>query len=222
MPSRRLLKAAEAIREVVSMAILTELKDPRVKNVTVTSVEVLPDMKQARVFVTIMGDEKQQKLTLRGLQNSAGFLQYKIADRIETRYTPRLEFVFDEGVKNALEIDRILKRVLPKDAPPDDAARPLAIDGDDEAAGSPDAFADDELADDELADDELADDELADDELADDDLADDEDALADDRPTPDDTKPAEDTVPPDDTAPPEVADSARNSPRDPPDDGPAP
>jgi ribosome-binding factor A len=168
MPSRRLLKAAEAIREVVSMAILTELKDPRVKNVTVTSVEVLPDMKQARVYVTIMGDEKQQRLTLRGLQNSAGFLQHKIADRIETRYTPRLEFIFDEGVKNALEIDRILKRVLPKDSDPSDDARPLAIDADTingetedadaddvedrEAAGSVDAFpGDDRSAADESA-----------------------------------------------------------------------
>ena len=115
MTSRRLLKAAEAIRDVVSMAILTELKDPRVKNVTVTKVEVLPDMKQAKVYVTIMGEETQQRLTLRGLQNSAGFLQHKIASRIETRYTPRLEFILDSGVKNALEIDRILRRVLPKD-----------------------------------------------------------------------------------------------------------
>lgn len=117
MTSRRLLKAAEAIREVVSMAILTELRDPRVRNVTVVSVEVLPDMKQARVFVTIMGDEKTQKLALHGLQSAAGFLQRKVADRIETRYTPRLEFVLDAGVKNALEIDRILRRVLPKDTP---------------------------------------------------------------------------------------------------------
>jgi ribosome-binding factor A len=153
-----LLKAAEAIREVVSMAILTELKDPRVKNVTVTSVEVLPDMKQARVYVTIMGDEKLQKLTLRGLQNAAGFLQYKIADRIETRYTPRLEFVFDEGVKNALEIDRILKRVLPKDSAAADQGN-LSIDsGDDAPAGSPDALlpADEDLADEEFAEDESA------------------------------------------------------------------
>ena len=115
MTSRRLLKAAEAIREVVGMAILAELKDPRVRHVTVVSVEVLPDMKQAKVYVSVMGDEKQQRLTLRGLQSSAGFLQRKIADRIETRYTPRLEFVLDPGVKNTLEIDRILRRVLPKD-----------------------------------------------------------------------------------------------------------
>jgi ribosome-binding factor A len=120
--SRRLLKAAEAIREVVSMAILTELRDPRVKNVTVTGVEVMPDMKSAKVLVSIMGTEKEQKLSLDGLQNSAGFLQRKIADRIETRYTPRLTFVMDKGVKNAIEINRILHEVLPP-APANDESQ---------------------------------------------------------------------------------------------------
>ena len=62
MSSRRVLKAAEAIREVVSMAILTEVRDPRVKNVTVTMVELSADMKTAKVHVSVMGDEKQQKL----------------------------------------------------------------------------------------------------------------------------------------------------------------
>jgi ribosome-binding factor A len=111
--SRRLLKAAEAIRGVVSMAILTELRDPRVKHVTVVGVEVLPDMKSAKVYVSIMGTEKEQQLSLSGLQNAAGFLQKKIAERIETRYTPRLTFVLDKGVKNSLEVNRILREVLP-------------------------------------------------------------------------------------------------------------
>jgi ribosome-binding factor A len=113
--SRRLLKAAEAIREVVSMSILTELRDPRVKNVTVVGVEVAPDMRSAKVNVSIMGSEKKQELTLQALQNAAGFLQSKIAERIDTRYTPRLTFVLDKGVKQALEVLRILNEVLPKD-----------------------------------------------------------------------------------------------------------
>src|SRR5262245_6927101 len=114
--SRRLLKAAEAIRGVVSMAILTEMRDPRVKNVTVVGVEVLPDMKSAKVFVSIMGSEKEQQLALSGLQSAAGFLQKKIAERIETRYTPRLTFVLDKGVKASLEVNRILREVLPPKA----------------------------------------------------------------------------------------------------------
>jgi ribosome-binding factor A len=109
--SRRLLKAGEAIREVVSMAILTELRDPRVQHVTVLGVEVMPDMREAKVFVSVLGTPVQQKTVLRGLQNSAGFLQAKIADRIETRYTPKLTFVADEGVKKSLAVSQILEQI---------------------------------------------------------------------------------------------------------------
>jgi ribosome-binding factor A len=113
--SRRTEKAAEAVREVVSMAILTELNDPRVKDVTVTFVEVSADMRYAKVHVSVMGDETQQTLTLRGLQHAAGFLQAKIAKRIEIRYTPKLSFVLDEGVKKSIEVARILREVLPQE-----------------------------------------------------------------------------------------------------------
>src|SRR5215467_15821502 len=115
MSSRRLLKAAEAIREVVSMAILTDLKDPRIRDVTVTYVEVSPDMRHAKVHVSVMGDETRQNLSLRGLQSAAGFLQSKIASQIDTRYTPRLMFVLDQGVKKSIEMARLLREVLPND-----------------------------------------------------------------------------------------------------------
>ncbi len=114
MSSRRVLKAAEAIREVVSMAILTELRDPRVEGVTVTRVEVSPDMRQAKVHVSIMGDDSQQKLCLHGLRSSAGYLQNRISDRIDTRYTPRLKFELDEGVKKSLAISQLLQELLPE------------------------------------------------------------------------------------------------------------
>lgn len=113
MSSRRVLKAAEAIREVVSMSILTDLRDPRIEGVTVTYVEVSPDMRQAKVHVSIMGSETQQRLCLKGLQNSAGYLQSKISDRIDTRYTPRLRFELDEGVKKSLAISQMLHELLP-------------------------------------------------------------------------------------------------------------
>ncbi|MCU0716860.1 MAG: 30S ribosome-binding factor RbfA [Pirellula sp.] len=111
MTARRLLKAGEAIREVVSMAILTELRDPRVKNVTVLGVEVAPDMREAKVIVSVMGNKTQQSTSLRGLQNAAGFLQAKIADRIDTRYTPRLTFVLDDGIKKSLAVSQILEQI---------------------------------------------------------------------------------------------------------------
>ncbi len=111
MSSRRLLKAAEAIREVVASSILTELRDPRVRDVTVLAVEVSPDMREAKVSVSVMGPESQQQLSLRGLQNAAGFLQSKIADRIESRYIPKLRFVLDQGTKNVAAVGEILERI---------------------------------------------------------------------------------------------------------------
>ena len=113
MSTRRLLKAAEAVREVVSMAILTQVRDPRVQDVTVTGVEMAPDMRSAKVTVSIMGSPAKQELALRGLSNSAGFLQAKIAERIDTRYIPKLRFEMDQGVKHSLEIARVLDEVLP-------------------------------------------------------------------------------------------------------------
>ncbi len=140
MSSRRVLKVAEAIREVVSMAILTELKDPRVRDVTVTYVEVTADLRTAKVHVSIMGDDAKQRLVLRGLQNSAGFLQAKLNDRIDMRYTPRLEFVLDMGVKKSIEIARILRQVLPAEAlEPAPDERPTDLDhglAEPEATGS--------------------------------------------------------------------------------------
>jgi ribosome-binding factor A len=121
MSSRRVLKTAEAIREVVAGAILTHLRDPRIQDATVTFVEVTRDMRQAKVHVSVMGDENKQKLTIHGLQNAAGFLQQKIAQRIDTRYTPKLRFVLDHGVKNAAAVIRILNDVLPKDDETSDA-----------------------------------------------------------------------------------------------------
>ena len=115
MSSRRLLTVAEAIRQVVSTAILIEVSDPRVKDVIVTRVEVSTDMRNAKVHVSVMGDEAKQKLCLKGLQNSAGFLQQKVNEGIDTRYVPRLTFVLDKGVKNAAAVAQILKEVLPKD-----------------------------------------------------------------------------------------------------------
>jgi ribosome-binding factor A len=148
MTSRRIQKAAAAIRQVVSMAILTDIKDPRVQGVTVTHVEVAPDMRQAKVHVSVMGDETQQRLTLHGLRSAAGYLQSKIASGIDTRYTPRLEFLLDEGVKKSLAVAAILRRVLP---PEDDAAEHDAAEHD---------AADHDAADDEPCSADAADDDL--------------------------------------------------------------
>lgn len=140
MSSRRVLKAAEAIREVVGMAILADLRDPRIEHVTVTRVEVSADMRNARVFVSVMGTESKQNLAIKGLESSAGFLQSKIANRIDTRYTPRLQFKLDDGVKKSIAIAQMLADVLPEseaDTSPDGAAEPAAESGSDFQSESP-------------------------------------------------------------------------------------
>src|SRR5688572_9645134 len=106
MTTRRLAKAAEAIRETVSTTILFELRDPRVKNVTVLGAEASPDLKTARVFVSVMGSPKEQSLCLHGLESARGFIQAKLADRLQTRYTPVLKFVLDPAVKKSTETSR--------------------------------------------------------------------------------------------------------------------
>ena len=78
-------------------------------------------MRHAKVHVSIMGDETRQNLSLRGLQSAAGFLQSKIAKQIDTRYTPRLMFVLDQGVKKSIEMARLLREVLPPKVEDDDS-----------------------------------------------------------------------------------------------------
>ncbi len=115
MMSRRLAKASQAVLETVSLTIMRHIRDPRVKNVTVLSAEVAPDMRTARVHVSVMGTPKEQSLCMHGLQSACGFFQAKIADRLETRYTPVLTFVLDQGVKRSIETSKALREVLPAD-----------------------------------------------------------------------------------------------------------
>jgi ribosome-binding factor A len=100
---------SEAIREVAANAILFEIKDPRVKNVTVTRAEVSADLQHAKVYVSVMGSEKEQQLTMHGLNSAAGFIQTKVADRLTTRFVPHITFVMDEGVKKSIEIARLIR-----------------------------------------------------------------------------------------------------------------
>src|SRR5437588_8595635 len=92
MPSHRGPRMGEAIREVVASAILFEAADPRIRAVTVLRVEVSADFRQATVYVSVMGTEAEAKLALRGLKHAAGFFQSRVADRLQTRFTPVLSF----------------------------------------------------------------------------------------------------------------------------------
>lgn len=116
MNSRRTARVASVVREVVSNAVLFELRDPRIRNVTVTRVEVSGDLQNAKIYVSVMADEKATSLCMHGLDSARGYIQSKLADRIKTRYTPALRFILDEGVKKSFEVTRILQEVLPAEA----------------------------------------------------------------------------------------------------------
>jgi ribosome-binding factor A len=118
MKTHRLARVAEAVREVASETILYELRDPRVKMVTVTRTEVSGDLQHAKVYVSVMGTPKEQELTLRGLKHAAGFVQSKLAKRLQTRFTPVLQFVLDKGVKNSIEMTRLINEALAQSRPP--------------------------------------------------------------------------------------------------------
>lgn len=109
MKSHRIARVSEVIRETAAEVILFELKDPRVKNVTVTRAEVSGDLQHAKVFVSVMGSEKEQQLTMHGLKSAAGFVQTKIASQLTSRYVPHVTFVLDDGVKKSVEIGRMIR-----------------------------------------------------------------------------------------------------------------
>src|SRR6202166_4828831 len=108
MKTHRLARVPESISEVASETILFELQDPRVKKVTVTRAEVSGDLQHAKVYVSIMGSEKEQQLSMHGLRHASGYIQSKLAQRLQTRFTPILTFVLDEGVKRSIEMTRLI------------------------------------------------------------------------------------------------------------------
>ena len=121
MSSHRNLRVAEAIREVVATAILFEAADPRIRSVTVLSVEVSGDLRQATVNVSVMGSEAEQNLALKGLKHAAGYFQSLVAKRLQTRFTPILVFKLDDSVKKSVEISRLIDEALASDRKPDPA-----------------------------------------------------------------------------------------------------
>ena len=117
MKTHRLARVAEVVREVASQTILFELRDPRVKGVTVTRTEVSGDLQHAKVYVSVMGSEQEQQLCMHGLRHAAGFIQSKLAGRLQTRFTPVITFVLDQGVKKSIEMTRLINETLAQHAP---------------------------------------------------------------------------------------------------------
>src|SRR5437868_7014109 len=116
MMSDRMRRVNEAVRQVLSEAV-GELKDPRIGFVTVTGVETSPDLRSARVFVSVLGDVPERDDALAGLRSSAGFLQTQIARELRMKRTPTLDFVYDESVDTGMRISELLRGEATSDPP---------------------------------------------------------------------------------------------------------
>jgi ribosome-binding factor A len=99
----------EALREVLSDAVSGDLKDPRIGFVTVTDVKTSPDLRHARVYVSVLGDEQEREASIAGLQSAHGVLQRRVAGELRLKRTPTLEFVLDETARQAARLEELLR-----------------------------------------------------------------------------------------------------------------
>src|SRR5437762_12920282 len=104
--SDRMRRVNEAVRQVLSEAV-GELKDPRVGFVTVTGVKTSPDLRHARVYVSVLGDEAAREASLDGLRSAHGFLQRRVADELPLKHTPTLNFEYDPSVARGMRISSL-------------------------------------------------------------------------------------------------------------------
>ena len=111
MGQMRVEKVQEFIKQEVSKIILTELKDPRIGFVTVTRVEVSGDLRNAKIFISLMGDEEHKAATWQGLNNALGFLRSEVGKRLRLRLVPELSLNIDETLEYSAHIEELLLKI---------------------------------------------------------------------------------------------------------------
>ncbi|MBN2582606.1 MAG: 30S ribosome-binding factor RbfA [Planctomycetes bacterium] len=115
MATRRTLKVARVIKEVVSRVLMFELGDPRVGFVTVTDVDVSDDMRNATVRISVMGEPKKAELCLKAVDHARSHIQHEVASNLTTKTVPRLTFQLDDTVKKSVEISRLIHLAIDED-----------------------------------------------------------------------------------------------------------
>ena len=110
----RMRRVNAAVRQVLSEAV-GELKDPRIGFVTVTGVETTPDLRQARVFVSVLGSEEKQQQSLAGLEAAHGVLQGRLARELRLKRTPQLAFEYDPTVERGVRLTQLIDELAPND-----------------------------------------------------------------------------------------------------------
>lgn len=120
MSSKRILQVGEQIREHIAMMLIRgELSDPRLKNITINSVRVSPDLQLAKVYYSVMGSESERLAVDKGLKQASGFIRRSLGDALKMRYTPVISFFFDESIQRAARISELIETIKREDAQAD-------------------------------------------------------------------------------------------------------
>ena len=119
--NRRLRRVDELLRQEIARLIAEEVRDPRVGFTTVMDARVSPDLRHARVYVSVLGDDREKEAAVAALQRASGFLRGRLGAIVEMKYLPELEFELDRSLEQASRIEEILDRVRPPEQPDDES-----------------------------------------------------------------------------------------------------
>lgn len=120
VPGRRPQRLGEQIREEISLLLLSGLKDPRIGFATITAVRVTPDLRQAWVYVSVLGSTDEQQKTLEGFRAARSYIRRELAHRLNIRRTPDLSFELDRSAEQAARIEELLRQSHVESEPPDE------------------------------------------------------------------------------------------------------
>lgn len=111
MQGKRADRIAELIKQELASALSKEVRDPRLGFITITEVKMSEDLKYARVFYSVFGNESSKEETAIGLAKAVGFLQHDIASKLNLRFTPHLSFILDPSLDEGMKIDKIIRKI---------------------------------------------------------------------------------------------------------------
>jgi len=116
MAKHRIDRISEEVKKVVSEIIRTDLNDPRISTLcSVVSAEVTPDLRYAKVYISVLGNEEEKKSTMKGLNSAAGFIRHELGQNIELRHLPEVVFQLDNSIEHGAHINKLLREVTKKD-----------------------------------------------------------------------------------------------------------
>lgn len=115
--SQRADQVAEELRKIISMILLQDLTDPRIGFLTVTRITITDDLRFARVFYSVLGDEKQKEATQESLEENLGYIRRLAVERINMKYAMDIRFELDRSIEDSFKIDKILKKIKDEEKP---------------------------------------------------------------------------------------------------------